>query len=175
MRTSPFAVLLLAAMAAGPASAQDEARSDAFAGYSMLRSGDSTLHGWNAALGLGFSRRLALVVDLSGHDGSDEEGTDVSALALMGGPRLAFSTGRTRPFVHVLAGVVRSKAGIEVSGVDISETSTDAGGAAGGGIDFGFGARWAARAAADYRVMRIERETVGDPRISIGIVRRFGR
>ena len=58
--------------------------------------------------------------------------------------------------------------------VDISETSTDFGGAAGGGLDIGFGERWAARLAADYRLVSADGETEGDPRFSAGVVYRFG-
>jgi hypothetical protein len=60
-------------------------------------------------------------------------------------------------------------------GVEISEKSTDFGGAAGGGLDLGFGARWAARLAADYRFVSADGETEGDPRVSAGIVYLFGR
>jgi hypothetical protein len=166
------ALALAAAPAAAPA---QEASVDLFAGYSMLETDDDTLHGWQAALGFPLSGRLGLVLDASGHQGTAADGTDVSALAVMGGPRVAFARGRVRPFVQVLAGLVRSKAGLEVSSVEISETSTDFGGAAGGGVDVGFGARWALRAAADYRVVKVGDETAKDPRLSIGLVYRLAR
>ena len=75
----------------------------------------------------------------------------------MAGPRVTFGGGRLRPFVHVIGGVVRSKASISVFDVEISESSTDFGGAAGGGFDLGFGERWALRLAADYRVVERRR------------------
>lgn len=163
------------ALAAAPAASAQEARGDLFAGYSMLKTDDDTLHGWHAALGIPLSGRLGLVFDASGHRGTGADGTDLSALALMGGPRLWLSQGRVRPFAHVIAGVVRSKAGIEVSNVEISESTTDFGGAAGGGVDVGFGERWALRAAADYRVVKGDGATAKDPRVSVGFVYRLAR
>ena len=58
--------------------------------------------------------------------------------------------------------------------VEISESSTDFGGAAGGGFDLGFGNRWALRLAADYRVVEVDGETASDPRFSAGVAYRFG-
>lgn len=173
MRSAALA-LSLSLLAAAGASAQDAHRADVFGGYSMLRTGSDTFQGWQASLGWGLSGRVGLLLDASGHQGTAENGDDASVLSLMAGPRLTFSSGRARPFVHALAGVVRSKAGIEVLDVEITESRTDFGGAAGGGIDLGFGDRWAARVAADYRVLRVEAETEGDPRLSAGVVYRFG-
>ena len=92
----------------------------------------------------------------------------------MAGPRFTFGGGRLRPFVHVIGGVVRSKASISVFDVEISESITDFGGAAGGGLDIGLGGRWALRLAADYRVVNADDETAGDPRFSAGVAYRFG-
>jgi len=167
VRRLAAAVAVLLAVASPAAQA-----SDLFAGYSMLAS-DDTLHGWHAALGFGLTGRVGLVVDASGHYGDAEDGSDFSSLSLMAGPRFTFGGGRLRPFVHVLAGAVRTRAGIEVFDVDISEKSTDFGGAAGGGLDIGLGERWAARLAADYRAASVDGETEGDPRISAGVVYRF--
>ena len=174
MKAYGLAATLLLTVGASSALAQGESRSDAFAGYSMLASGGETLHGWHAALGWGFSRRLGLLLDLSGHQGRDVEGSDVSVLSLMAGPRLTFGGGRLRPFVHVIGGVARSKAGIRVFDVEISESVTDFGGAAGGGFDLGLGDRWALRLAGDYRVVKVKGETASDPRFSAGVAYRFG-
>ena len=163
--------LLFAATAAG---AQDLGH-DLFAGYSMLVTDGETLHGWQAAAGFGLSGRLGLVADASGHYGTAEDGSDLSVFALMAGPRFTFASGRTRPFVHLLAGIARTSASITpIEGVVVSQSSTDFGGAAGGGIDVGFGARWAARIAADYRLVWVDGETADDPRLSAGLVYRFG-
>ena len=169
------AAALLAAFASMPASAQDASRGDVFAGYSMLASDGEAMHGWQAALGWGLSGPVGLLFDVSGHMGTDADGTDLTLLSAMAGPRAAFGSGRLRPFVHAMAGVVRSRASVSVFGVDISESSADWGGAAGGGLDVSFRDRWAVRLAADYRAVRVEGETVGDPRLSAGVAYRFGR
>ena len=174
---APFAaaaVLLTLATAAVPARAAS--LGDGFAGYSVLAGGDSeTMHGWQVTLGSGGTRRLGFVLDLSGHMGSAaESGDDVDTLALMAGPRFRLGSGRVRPFLHAIGGVVRTKASLSVFDVEISESSTDFGGAAGGGFDYGFGDRWALRVAGDYRVVKVDDGTVRDPRFSAGVAYRFG-
>jgi opacity protein-like surface antigen len=156
------------------ASAKAESKGDAFAGYSMLARDGETMHGGHAALAWGVSGRIGLLLDVSGHQGSDAEGTEVSVLSLMAGPRVTLGGGRLRPFVHVIGGVVRSKASVRVFDVEISESATDFGGAAGGGFDVGFGDRWALRLAGDYRVVKGEVETATEPRFSAGVAYRFG-
>jgi len=173
MKAFSLAAALLAAMGSTGASAQ-AASNDLFAGYSMLASEGETLHGGHAALGWGLSGRVGLLLDASAHQGSETGGTDVDVLSLMAGPRLRFGGGRLQPFVHVIGGVVRTRAGVRVFDVDISESATDFGGAAGGGFDYGFGDRWALRLAGDYRVVRVAEETATDPRFSAGVAYRFG-
>ena len=174
MKVYGLAAALLVAVGPAAASAQDASKGDAFAGYSMLASDGETLHGWHAAMGWGVSGHIGLLLDVSGHQGSDPEGTDVSLLSLMAGPRLTFGIGgRMRPFVHVIGGVVRSKASVSVFDVEISESATDFGGAAGGGFDVGVGERWALRIAGDYRVLKVDQETASDPRFSAGVVYKF--
>ena len=172
MKSLAVAVMLLAGPAA--AVAQDASKGDVFTGYSMLASEGEAKHGGHAALGWGvWGPSLGLLFDVSGHQGRDIEGTDVSVLSLMAGPRGTFGTGRLRPFVYVIGGVVRSKASVSVFDVEISESSTDFGGAAGGGLDIGLGARWAVRLAGDYRLVSVEGETTDEPRFSAGVVYRF--
>jgi opacity protein-like surface antigen len=175
MKAFRLAAVLLVAMGPVAAPAQDAPKGDVFGGYSMLVSDGETMHGWHAALGWGLSGRIGLLLDASGHQGSDAEGTDVSLLSLMAGPRVGFGSGRLRPFVHVIGGIVRTKASVSVFDVEISESSTDFGGAAGGGFDLGSGERWALRLAGDYRVVKVGDETARDPRFSAGVAYRFGR
>ena len=187
MKAYGLATALLVTVGSTAASAQDGSKGDVFAGYSILASGDpktcpncetagngGTMHGWHAALGWGLSGRIGLLLDVSGHQGSEAEGTDVNVLSLMAGPRVTFGGGRLRPFVHVIGGVVRSKASVSVFDIEISESATDLGGAAGGGFDFAFGDRWALRLAGDYRVVKVEGETASDPRFSAGVAYKFG-
>lgn len=175
MKSLRLAAALLVASGPLAASAQDASKGDIFAGYSMLVSDGETMHGGHAALGWGvWGPSVGLLLDVSGHQGGDAEGTDVSALSLMVGPRVTFGGGRVRAFVHVIGGIVRSKASVSVFDVEISESATDFGGAAGGGIDLGLGDRWALRLAGDYRLLKLEDETASDPRFSAGVVYRFG-
>jgi hypothetical protein len=174
MKAYGLAAALL--LAAGPtaAPAQGASNHDALGGYSMLAGDGEAMHGWHAALGWGFSRRLGLLLDASGHQGSDAGGTDVTDLSLMAGPRVTFGGGRLRPFLHAIGGIVRSKASVGIFDVEISESATDLGGAAGGGFDLGFRDRWALRLAGDYRVVKGDEETARDPVFSAGVVYRFG-
>jgi len=175
MKAYGLAAALLMTVGSTAAWAEDASKGDAFAGYTMLASDGETRHGGHAALGWGVSGRIGLLLDVSGHQGRDAEGTDVGLLSLMAGPRLTFgSGGRVRPFVHVIGGVVRSKASVRVFDVEISESATDFGGAAGGGFDLGFGERWALRIAGDYRVVKVDEEAASDPRFSAGVVYKFG-
>ena len=174
MKAYGLAAALLLAVGPTAALAQDASKGDAFAGYSMLARDGETMHGWHGALGWGVFGRIGLRFDISGHQGKDAEGTDVSVLSLMAGPRVTFGGGRLRPFLHVIGGVVRSKGSVRVFDVEISESSTDFGGAAGGGFDLGFGNRWALRLAGDYRVVKVDEGTARDPRFSAGVVYRFG-
>jgi opacity protein-like surface antigen len=174
MKAQSLAAALLVALASTTASAQGSWKNDAFAGYSMLAADGGTRHGWQAALGLGLSGGLGFLLDASGHQGSDAQGTDLDILSLMAGPRVRFGQGRLQPFLHVIGGVVRTRAGVQIFDIEISESATDFGGAAGGGLDLGFGDRWALRLAGDYRLVKIEGETASDPRFSAGVAYRFG-
>jgi hypothetical protein len=166
---------MTAAVASTPASAQDAWKGDVFGGYSLLATDGDALHGWHAAAGWGGSGGLGLLLDVSGHQGEDANGTDVSVSSLMAGPRVTLgSGGRLRPFIQVIGGVVRSRASVSVFDVEISESSTGFGGAAGGGFDLAFRDRWAFRLAGDFRVVEMDGETVDDPRFSAGVAYRFG-
>jgi hypothetical protein len=171
-------VLAAALLAVGsiPSSAQQHgAVNDGFAGYSMLASDGQTMHGGHLSVAWGvWGPSLGIVLDAARHQGNDAGGTEVSLLSVMAGPRATFGGGRLRPFLHVIAGVVRTRASVSIFDVEISESSTGLGGAAGGGVDVGFGERWAIRLGSDYRMVRHDEQTLSDPRFSAGIVHRFG-
>lgn len=154
--------------------AKDTPKAELFGGYSYNRSGEANLHGWNASLALNLSDWFGIEGDISGHYAT-VEGTDVSRLFFLAGPRISRRGDDLTFFAHVLAGGVRTRAGVEVLGVSISASETDFGGAAGGGLDFKVADRWAIRVQGDYVVVRAEGETDGDPRASLGIVYRIGR
>ena len=168
-----FLVTALSVLAAVPLSAQDARHGDLFAGYSMLRSDGETVHGFEASLGWQAWGSLGLVADVSRH-AKTVSGTDVVTEAYLAGPRLVFGKGSLRPSVHALAGIARSGGSIKVFDVSISERATDPAAALGGALDLGADRRFSARIKADYLLVKGDSETTGDPRLSAGVVFRFG-
>jgi outer membrane protein with beta-barrel domain len=168
----PCAVAVTVALLTPAVARGQDGLTNVAAGYSYGRSDDESLHGWTASLSVRITGSLSAVGEVTGQYGT-VEGTDVSRLALLAGPRFTFGRGSARPFVHLLLGAVRNSAGITVQGVSISENETDFGGAAGGGADIGRG-RWAARLQVDYLLVKADDETRGDPRASVAVVYRFG-
>jgi len=173
-RPAAALALLLPLASPAPAALAASPRADLFAGYSYRKSGDQGLNGWDAALGASLSRWIGAEADVSGHYGR-QSGTDLSRLSFMAGPRFVYRTGGLAVFAHYLAGGVRSRASIGVLGVDIAETSTDFGMAAGGGADVRVSERWALRAQGDYVVVRAQGATEKDPRVAVGLVFRLTR
>jgi hypothetical protein len=151
---------------AGPAVAQDS-RLDLFGGYSLLAS-DESAHGFEASLGWQAWGSLGVVADVSRHSGGD-----LVTEAFLAGPRLAFGQGSVRPSVHGFIGVARSGASIKIFDVTISERATDLAAAVGGAVDVGAARRFSLRVKGDYLLVKTESETVGDPRLSAGVVFRF--
>lgn len=153
---------------------------DVFLGYSYTKAGEASLNGWQLSgsypLGtslLGGSLRLA--GDLSGHYGSFAQ-ADLSQLTFLAGARCAWAKGRFAPFAEVLLGGVRTKTSVPLSdATSISESDTDWGGALGGGVDYRLSGPWSARAAIDLLLLHAEGAWESDPRLSLGVVYRFGR
>lgn len=165
-------VIALFLLAAAPSWAQDARRGDVFGGYSMLRSGGETVHGFEVSLGWQAWGRLGLVADVSRHS-SEAAGTDLVTEAFLAGPRLVFGSGGLRPSVHALAGIARSGGTIKIFDVTISERSTDLAAAVGGALDLGADRKLSLRVKADYLLVKGESENAGDPRFSAGFVYRF--
>jgi hypothetical protein len=170
--------LLLALALAGPTAAQEARSAELFGAYSYTRSGEAdekeSFHGWNGSLTLPLTSALGLEGDVSGHYAT-LEGSDFSLTGFMAGPRWAFRRGRATPFLHALAGVVRSSASIAIGSVTISESQTDPGGLVGAGVDVRLKGRLGLRVQADYRLVKGEDETAKDPRVSAGLSLRLGR
>jgi hypothetical protein len=156
------------------AAAADVPKAELFAGYSHARHDGLETDGFEAELDLSLGGSFGVEVSAARHYKS-ELGTSLSWTSLFAGPRYAWRRERVTPFVHVLGGVVRSSAGLDVFDVSIRETETDPGGAVGAGLDFAVGNRWAVRLQGDYVLRRSGSETEGDPRASIGVVFRAGR
>ena len=165
---------VLSCAAVTPARAAAPPGPDLFGGSSYMEPGAVKLYGAHASGSVPFGGRLRLAVDLSGHYGSLGD-TKHSQLTFLAGPRIVFGGRTLRPFLHALAGGVRSRSAVDVFDVSISESDTRFGAALGGGLDYGVGDRWAVRAAGDYLLVRAGGQTDGEPRVSAGVVYRFGR
>lgn len=153
---------------------------DVFLGYSYTQAGEAGLNGWQlqASYPLGVSLlggSLRLVGDLSGHYGSFAQ-ADLSQLTFLAGARNAWAKGRFAPFAEALLGGVRMNTSVPLSdGTSISDSRTGWGIALGGGVDYRFSGRWSARAALDLLALHAEGAWENDPRLSLGVVYRFGR
>ncbi len=164
-------MLALLALAGAPARAADAPSAELFGGYSYTRNGDQGLNGGEASLAIRLTRWIGAEADVSDHYAS-ALGTKTSRLFFMGGPRFAYRGAGLTIFTHYLAGGVRSGSGLNVLGVDITQTRTDFAMAFGGGVDIGISERWAVRAQGDYALIRAEGTTEKEPRFSAGFVYR---
>jgi opacity protein-like surface antigen len=164
-----------------PAWTADVPRVELFGGYSYASgSGDQpqlepsrNLQGFEASLTWNLGRHLGMVADASGHFG-DLDGVDLTRWFLLAGPRVSFPGERIGFFVHVLAGAVRTKESLTVLDIRLSESTTNFGGAAGGGIDVRLSDHWAVRLQGDLALTKFEGETSTDPRSAAGLVFRAG-
>jgi hypothetical protein len=144
-----------------------------FAGYSYTRAGEAGLHGWQLGGSHPLGTALQLVADLSGHYGSFAQ-ADLSQITFLAGARWVWARGRFAPFAEGLLGGVRTKTSVNLPGGSITDTDTDWGPAFGGGLDYRLAERWSARAQVDLLVLRAEGSWDSDPRLSLGVVYRFG-
>jgi hypothetical protein len=176
---APAAALILTATLAGAApptaaSAAPDPHADVFGGYSYTQAGEASLHGGGLSGSFPFRDSLSFVADLSGHYGSFA-GADLGQLGFMAGARWTWRTGRLSPFAEGLLGGVRTSASIDVAETSVSDADIDWGLAFGGGVDYQFGDRWAARALVHLRLLWGEGAQDADPRIAVGLVYRFGQ
>ena len=133
------------------------------------------LHGFDAALCFRLTGHMALVVDAGGQYGSDS-GIDFSRQTLTAGPAYVVRRGKLSPFVHVLAGAVRTHGGISVRGVSIGVTNTDFGVLFGGGLDWELRQRLALRLPeVDLVAAFASGQTQKSIRVGAGLVLRLGR
>ena len=149
---------------------------EVFAGYSHVNS-NVGLNGWNFA---GTYRPesaawLGLVGDISGTYGSDVvlgRELDSDMYAAMFGPRIHININNDSllPFGEFLAGFARNKAWL----AGVSESDTAWVWSLGGGIDYALSDRWSARAKAGFLRTHFFGDTENKPRVSLGLVYRFG-
>lgn len=202
MRSLLFVTLLL--LLCVPVFAQDTPRVELFTGYSLLRTDDqtidlnqfgltgaatrdaTTLHGWNATLGLNFSGIFGIVVDGGGGYGKIDYSLSAPGLSgtvgiktrlhtIMIGPQINLRGEEILFFVRAMGGVARIDQSFDVAGQKVSFHETAFAGAAGLGLDFKLSdSVWLRLLQGDYVVTRFK-EGVSDKnqrsiRISTGLV-----
>lgn len=157
--------------------AQEAPRFDAFGGFSYLRFDATTigypdytnLYGWNGGISGAITRKLSVAIDLSGNYGSQ-----MSSYHFMIGPQYTRRRDRSRIFAHVLIGKAQNNVSIPQPTRSGFES---VGRSFGGGIGFDYD--W--RPKITIRVFQAEffhdntfATGQNDPRVSIGLVYRFG-
>jgi hypothetical protein len=169
-----------------------------FIGYSHtstnLVPGQSTgLNGWNGSVEGKVLPLLGLVADFSGQYGSQNlvqvtqppsacplqplvpcpllttTTADISEYNFLFGPRISFTVGKFRPFVHALIGASH----IRASAAGISNSETSFGDALGGGLDYHLIPLISWRIQADALQTRFFSSTQSNLRFSTGIVVHF--
>jgi hypothetical protein len=185
-------------------SAQDFAKAELSAGYSLYRlstsnpGGDlrTTTHGWDISIAPNINRNLAIVFDFGGHYGSFNEASDffgipfsqkvdVQVHTVMAGPRVSETVNeRWRPFAQALFGYHRSNLDFSTefptqptpSIVD-ADTRSGFAMAIGGGLDLLMGPFFGVRLFQAEYVAQRWRDVdarVEGARIGAGIIFRFG-
>lgn len=191
MRTQISCLVVLVCLAPA-ALAQDV---EFFGGYSYLRTTGTNyehagINGWNAALSANI-KSWGVVADFSNHYGASTNsftpvGNGGYGTMFLFGPQYSFrDVPRVTPFVHVLFGGVQGERSIVAPGVAcpssgcsgssiIPETAFAM--ALGGGLDFKVRNHvWIRLIQADYIRQDFTEGAMSSPRISAGIVFRFGK
>jgi opacity protein-like surface antigen len=184
-----LAVLFFATILPFQVLAQDAPRAEVFGGFQYFRANsggcsfttgsgscldDFNLNGWNASLSGYFNRYVGVTADFSGAYGSPELlGIPIHTKfhTFMFGPvvRLPNPTHIT-PFVHLLGGGAHVSADAE----GVSDSSTDAAWAVGGGIDLNIAPVISVRLGqVDFLQTRTGGDRQNNFRYSAGIVLRF--
>jgi Outer membrane protein beta-barrel domain len=174
-----FAIGLAVLALSVASAAQIPTSGNVFFGYSYNRAdfnaaGNTNLNGWNGSLEGKFLPWVGMVADLSGHYGSRELSSGISAstslYSFLFGPRLSVSVRRFTPFAHALIGASHISENANAAG---SSSSTSFAEALGGGIDYRLihGIAW--RFQGDLLQTRFFSNTQSDFRFSTGLVLRF--
>jgi hypothetical protein len=168
-------------------------KAEIFGGYSWARQGDINIgKGWNGSVAGNFNRWFGVEGDISGHyysrDLYDVSGVNVEAsvsfLTYRFGPRFSFRSedNLVTPFAHFLVGGVRTKGtgsgSVAGTTFNVSQSSNDFAGLAGGGIDIGRGSVAVRAIQVDYSMLRAHdlfgtSGTSNGVRISTGVVFRL--
>jgi len=181
-----FNVAFMLALFAGVAAAQVPTSGNVFFGYSYYNTDLSSIdrantNGWEATLEGRVLPHLGILVDVSGHYGSQNfpGGTvcgitcssttfnaNVAVHNVLFGPRVSASIGKFRPFAEVEVGIGHVNA--NAAGSDTSFAT-----AIGGGLDYRIIRPVAWRFQGDYVETRFFGTTQNNVRLSTGIVLHF--
>jgi hypothetical protein len=170
-----FALLLAMTVAAV---AQIPTAGNVFFGYSYNRADTGydnrgNLNGWEGSVEGKIFPYVGMVADVSGHYGNlpDPVLGDVSTRvhSYLFGPRVSFSTGKVRPFAHVLLGAAH----LNESTFGFENSETDFADAIGGGVDYHLAPLVSWRVQLDDLQTRFNGVRQDDARFSTGLVFRF--
>jgi len=172
-----FSLFSLVILSSGLATAQEAPRFDVFGGFSYKRfdsktlgyPDNSNLYGWNAE-GIGnIKMRFGVVLDASGHYGSE-----LSVYNFLIGPQYTLRRDKSRFFVHGLFGKAQNRVNIVQPTTNHFESVGKSYGG-GGGFDWDFSPRITIRVVqADYFWSSTFGATQNDIRVSTGLVFHFG-
>ena len=185
MRNSKLVLVLFVMICALPVFAQSDQSIDVFAGYSYASNFDTSLNGWIVSGNYNFPDSwLGLEGEISGHYGTNHLGISGLPLPIPStalhtslhnydfGPRVTFRNPDDKfdAFGHFLLGASHARA--DANGVADSDTSFSW--VLGGGGDYNINERWAGRAQLDLLRTDFFSNGQSHPRLSVGIVYRFG-
>ena len=158
-------VLLLLAV---PAIAQDTPKAEVFAGGSYIRSDGANFRGWNASVAGNLNDWFGIVGDFSGHYFPPG---NFHIYTYTFGPQLSYRKNtKLVPFAHALFGGARVGSGSGGFGINGFAANL------GGGIDWVVHQNLGIRLIqADALITRFSGSTSTEPRLSFGVVFRFGR
>lgn len=168
----PF-LMMIVALTAGTAAAQDTPRVQVFGGYTYTRfdspsfgfSNPSGLNGYTFSPTFNLIRQFGVVAELSGQYGSNINLRDIAV-----GPQFLYPREKTLFFAHVLIGNARSR--VKVGN---GEEDTERYVAVGGGMDFDITSRFAVRVfQVDYARTSLFSEKQNNLKFSTGLVYHWG-
>lgn len=172
-------VFALVMMMTAAGFAQIPTSGNVFLGYSYNRAdtglenrGD--LNGFEGSLEGKVLPHVGIVADVSGNYGTLPDpflGVNASThvVSYLFGPRVSFSTGKIRPFAHILIGAAH----VSESDFGFSNSETDFADAIGGGIDYHLIPRVSWRFQLDDLQTRFNSSRQDDARFSTGLVLKF--
>jgi hypothetical protein len=171
--TRPLGAALLAILGSTVAvTSADAGGLDVFGGYSYTRRTGVGFNGGELTATWRLAGRLAVAADVARHQAT-VFGLDVRQTSLAGGPRLYVTSGKTRIFLRVLAGAIRTSESVAFFDGD-SHSTTDLALLAGGGVERALGPHWGLRLSGDYFRVQTDPEATSSPRGSLGVTYRFG-